>query len=133
MVRKIKILTENNPNKTSRNHNQDFISAPYVNKTNQILLTCPDELRLALFAVTFGADGVHAVLVVLTTACIGEVTCVVWRPALSHFARVVHGCCHIVEGVVGGLPAEDDHAARAIVNGVRVRWSTWDCGNEMEN
>lgn len=81
---------------------------------------------MADFTVTFRADGVHTVLVELTAACVCEVTHVVWCPALSLFARVVHSCGHIVEGVVGGLPAEDDHTAGAVVNGGRISWSTRD-------
>lgn len=72
------------------------------------------------------ADGVHVVLVELTAACVCEVTHVVWSPALGHFAGVVLGRRHVVEGVVGGLPIEDDHVAGAIVNGLRVRWSAGD-------
>lgn len=105
----------------------------YINKTNQILLTSPDKLRLGEFTVTFRADGVHTVLVELTTARISEVTHVIWRPALSHFASVVTSCCHIVLGVVGGLPAKDNHIAGAIVSGERISWGTGDWRNKTEN
>lgn len=102
------------------------IFALYVNQTKKkILLTSPDKLRLADFAVTV-ADGVHIVLVELTTACISEVARVVWRPALGHFASVVLSRCHIVESVVGGLPVEDDHIAGATVNCLRISWSAGD-------
>lgn len=95
-------------------------------KTNEVLLTGSDKLRLADFTVAVRADGVHSVLVELTAARVSEVTRVVHRPALSHFASVVHRCGHIVEGVVGGLPAKDDHIAGAIVKGLRTGWSTGD-------
>lgn len=72
------------------------------------------------------ADGVHVVLVELTAARVCEVTHVVRSPALGHFAGVVLGRRHVVEGVVGGLPVEDDHVAGAVVNGLRVRWSAGD-------
>lgn len=104
----------------------------YSNRRNQIPLTSPDELRLAELAVTV-ADGVHVVLVELTAACVGEVTYVVWGPALGHFACAVFSRRHIVEGVVGGLPVEDDHIAGAIVNSLRKSWSAGDCGNETGN
>lgn len=79
------------------------------------------------------ADGVHIVLVELTTVCISEVTHGVWRVALGHFASVVLSRCHIVEGVVGGLPFEDDHIGGAIVNSVRVSWSAGHWGNQTGN
>lgn len=96
----------------------------YAIKLRPTLLTCPDELRKADFAVTFGADGVHSVRVQLTTACIREVTCVVCRPALGHLAGVVLSFGHIIEGVVGRLPAEDDHVAGAVTEGGRISRST---------
>lgn len=101
-----------------------------MEETNRVLLTGPDKLRLADLGVTIRADGVHGVLVVLTAARISEVTRVVWRPALGHLASAVHSRCHIVEGVVGGLPAIDDHIAGAIVKGLRMSRSTGDWGTE---
>lgn len=76
------------------------------------------------------ADGVHVVLVELPAARVGEETHVVWGPALGHSARAVFSRCHIVEGVVGGLPVKDDHIAGAVVNSLRKSWSAGDCGNE---
>lgn len=83
--------------------------------------------------VTFRADGVHRVHVELTTARISEVTHVFWRPALSHFASVVHSCGHIVEGVVGWLPAKDNHIAGALMIGLRIGGRTGDWRNETVN
>lgn len=117
--------------KKNYNKDKDFCPLHKPNKI-KILLTSPDKLRLADFAVTV-ADGVHVVLVELTTACICEVARVVWRPALCHFASVVLSRCHIVEGVVGGLPVEDDHIAGATVNCLRVSWSAGDWWKETEN
>ncbi len=108
------------------------ILALYVNETNQIVLTGPDELWLADFAVTLGADGVHSVRVELTTARVCEVTHVILRPALGCFASVVHSRCHIVRGVVGVLPAKHDHIAGAIMKGDGISWSTGDWGRETE-
>ena len=101
-------------------------------KTNEILLTCPDELGWANFTVTFDADGVHSERVVLPAARVGEQTRVVSRPALRLFASVVLGRSHIVVGVVGVLPAEDDHIAGATVSGLRKSWSTGDWGKGIK-
>lgn len=120
-------------NKLKKNYNKDKDCCPVCEPDKiKILLTSPDKLRLADFAVTV-ADSVHVVLVELTTACICEVACVVWRPALCHFASVVLSRCHVVEGVVGGLPVEDDHVAGATVNCLRVNWSAGDWWKETEN
>lgn len=70
---------------------------------------------MAGFAVTSGADGVDGVPVVLTAARISEQTLVVCRPARGRPAGVVHGRGLIEAGVVGVLPAEDNHVAGAIV------------------
>lgn len=97
-----------------------------VNKTNQILLTGRDRHRLADLAVTSVADGVHSVLVELTTAHISEVTRVVYCNTLSHFTSVVHSAGHIVVGVVGVLPVKFDYIAGTFVIGLSISWSTGD-------
>lgn len=97
-----------------------------LSKDQKEELTGAYKLRLAEFAVA-GADGIHVVLVELTAACVGKVAGVVCRLALCHFAVVVLGRGHVVEGVVGGLPVEDNHVAGAVVDGLRVCWSAGDC------
>lgn len=86
---------------------------------HKLLLTCADKFRLADFAVAV-ADGVHLVLVQLTTACVCEITHVVCGPALCHLSSVVFSCGHVVEGVVGGLPVEHNHIAGARVHCLRI-------------
>lgn len=92
---------------------------------NAVPLTGLDDFMSADFAVT-RADGVHVVLVDLTTANINELTRVAFGPALSHYAIAVHRLGHIVEGVVGGLPAEGDQVAGALVTGPKLSRSTGD-------
>ena len=70
---------------------------------------------MAGFAVTSGADGVDGVPVVLTAARVSEQTLVVCCPARGRPAGAVHSCRLIEAGVVGVLPAEDDHVAGAVV------------------
>lgn len=91
-----------------------------------VKLTGAHKLCLAELAVA-GADGIYVVLVELTAARVGEVAGAVCRPALCHFASVVLGRGHVVEGVVGGLPVKDNHVAGAVVDGLWVCWSTWNC------
>lgn len=98
----------------------------YGNKNNQILLTCLDRHRLADFGVTSICDGVHSVMVGLTTGHIGEVTCIIQCNTLSHFASVVHSRSHIVEGVDGLLPAKFHYIAGTFVTGLSISWSTGD-------
>lgn len=94
--------------------------------TNFTKLTGAHKLCLAELAVA-GADSIDVVLVELTAACVGEVAGVVGCPALCHFAGVVLSCGHVVEGVVGGLPVEDNYVAGAVVDGLRVCWCARDC------
>lgn len=102
------------------------------NHTDQFQLTGPDELRMGGLAVAL-TDGVHGVCVVLPAACVCEETHGVCRPALAGFASIIHCLCHVVEGVVGGFPGEDDHVAVAVMAGSRVSRSTGDCGNNPED
>lgn len=78
---------------------------------------------MADFAVTV-ADGVHFVLVQLTTACICEITHIVCGPALCDLSSVVLSCGHVVEGVVGGLPVKHNRIAGARVHCLRISRST---------
>ena len=93
---------------------------------HKFLLTRPNKLWFTDLAVALRGHSVHSVRVELTAASVGEVTRVVQRPAFSHRAAVVLRRGHVVMGVVGGLPAEDDHVGGAFVRGPGVRRSTGD-------
>lgn len=88
---------------------------------------------MADFTVAPRADSVHTVPVVLAAARVSEDTPVVYCPTLSLCAGVVYGRGHVVEGVVGGLPAKDNHIAGALVAGPSVSWRTGDWVKETEN
>lgn len=96
----------------------------HVSKNNHILLTCLDRHRLADFSVTSIGDGIHSVLVGLTTGHISEVTCIIQCNTLSHFASVVHSRSHIVEDVDGLLPAKRHYIAGTFVTGLSISWGT---------
>lgn len=71
--------------------------------------------RLAGFAVAVGAGGEHRVVVGLTAFHIRKETLVVQRHTLSCCPKVVHSHGHVVDGVVGGVPAEGNHITEAFV------------------
>lgn len=93
-------------------------------RNEDILLTGLHDLWHAGLTAALKAHCKDCVCVTLTTANVCEETSAVQGPAQDRFAFAVHSRRLVVDGVVGGLPAEYDHVRQAHMFRLRVSRST---------